>query len=82
MKIIPMIARYLLGLMFTVIGVDGFVHLIPRQTPANPLAIHFLFAVNASHVGEFLFALLLLSSLLLLSGICVPLALTLLGAAL
>jgi putative oxidoreductase len=29
MKIVSVIARYLLGLMFTVIGLNGFLHFIP-----------------------------------------------------
>jgi hypothetical protein len=38
MKIASMIARYLLGLMFTVIGLNGFLHFILQPPPANPTA--------------------------------------------
>ena len=80
MKIASIVARYLLGLMFTVFGLNGFLHLIPQPPPANPLAIQFLIAVSASHFAAFFFALQVLGGLLLLSGFFVPLALTLLAA--
>jgi uncharacterized membrane protein YphA (DoxX/SURF4 family) len=80
MKIVSVIARYLLGLMFTVFGLNGFLHFIHQPPPANPLAIQFLVAVSASHFAAFFFALQVLGGLLLLSGFFVPLALTLLAA--
>ena len=80
MKIASILARYLLGLMFTVFGLNGFLHFIPQPPPANPLAIQFLVAVSASHFAAFFFALQVLGGLLLLSGFFVPLALTLLAA--
>ena len=80
MKTASIIARYLLGLMFTVFGLNGFLHFIPQPPPANPLAIQFLVAVSVSHFAAFFFALQVLGGLLLLSGVFVPLALTLLAA--
>ena len=80
MKIISVIARCLLGLMFTVFGLNGFLNFIHQPPPANPLAIQFLVAVSASHFAAFFFALQLVGGLLLLSGFFVPLALTLLAA--
>jgi putative oxidoreductase len=80
MKIASMIARYLLGLMFTIFGLNGFLHFIPQPPPANPLAIQFLVAVSASHFAAFFFAVQVLGGLLLLSGSFVPLALTVLAA--
>ncbi len=80
MKIVSMIARYLLGLMFTVFGLNGFFQFIPAPPPPNPLAVQFLVAVSTSHFAAFLFAVQLLGGLLLLSGFFVPLALTLLAA--
>ena len=41
MKIASIIARYLLGLMFTVFGLNGFLNFIPQPPPVNPLAIQF-----------------------------------------
>src|SRR5271166_4869918 len=80
MKIVSVIARYLLGLMFTVFGLNGFLNFIHQLPPPNPLAIQFLVAVSASHFAAFFFALQVLGGLLLLSGFFVPLALTLLAA--
>lgn len=80
MKIASMIARYLLGLMFTVFGLNGFLNFIHQPPPPNPLAIQFLVAVSSSHFAAFFFAVQLVGGLLLLSGYFVPLALTLLGA--
>jgi putative oxidoreductase len=80
MKITSIVARYLMGLMFTVFGLNGFLHFIPQPPPANPVAIQFLVAVSASHFAEFFFALQVLGGLLLLSGYFVPLALTVLAA--
>ena len=80
MKTTSMVARYLLGLMFTVFGLNGFLHFIHQPPPPNPLAMQFLVAVSASHFAAFFFALQVLGGLLLLSGYFVPLALTLLAA--
>ena len=80
MKIASMIARYLLGLMFTIFGLNGFLHFIPQPPPPNPVAIQILVAVSTSHFAAFFFALQVLGGLLLLLfGFFVPLALTLLG---
>jgi putative oxidoreductase len=80
MRIASIVARYLLGLMFTVIGLNGFLHFIPQAPPANPLTIQFLVAVSTSHFAAFFFAVQVLGGMLLLSGFFVPLALTLLAA--
>ena len=80
MEKLSIIARYLLGLMFTVFGLNGFLHFIHQPPPANPLAIQFLVAVSSSHFAAFFFAVQLIGGLLLLSGYFVPLALTLLAA--
>jgi uncharacterized membrane protein YphA (DoxX/SURF4 family) len=80
MKVASTIARYLLGLMFTVFGLNGFLNFIHQPPPANPLAIQFFIAINSSHFAAFFFAVQLIGGLLLLSGYFVPLALTLLAA--
>lgn len=80
MKTTSIVARYLLGLMFTVFGLNGFLHFIPQPPPPNPMAIQFLIAVSASHFAAFFFALQVLGGALLLFGFFVPLALTLLAA--
>ena len=80
MKIVSVAARYLLGLMFTVFGLNGFLNFIHQPPPTNPLALQFFGAIIASHFAVFFFAVQLLGGLLLLSGFFVPLALTLLAA--
>jgi uncharacterized membrane protein YphA (DoxX/SURF4 family) len=80
MKIVSIVARYLLGLLFTVIGLNGFLHFIPQPPLPNPLAIQFLVATDASHFAVFFFGLQVLAGLLLLFGFFVPLALTVFAA--
>jgi putative oxidoreductase len=80
MRIVSVIARSLLGLMFTVFGLNGFLNFIHQPPPANPLAIQFFVATGASHFAAFFFAAQLIGGLLLLSGFFVPLALTVLAA--
>lgn len=78
MKIVSMIARYLLGLMFTVFGLNGFLQFLHQPPPPNPLALQFLVAVATSHFAAFFFAVQVIGGLLL-AGFFVPLALTLLA---
>jgi uncharacterized membrane protein YphA (DoxX/SURF4 family) len=80
MKIASIVARYLLGLIFTVFGLNGFLQFIHQPPPTNPLTMQFLVAVSASHFAAFFFAVQVIGGLLLLSGFFVPLALTLLAA--
>ncbi len=80
MKIVSIFARYLLGLIFTVFGLNGFLNFIHQPPPTNPLAIQFFIAISSSHFAAFFFAVQLIGGLLLLSGYFVPLALTLLAA--
>lgn len=80
MRIASVIARYLLGLMFAVFGLNGFLHFIPQPPPANPLAIQFFTAISVSHFAAFFFAVQVLAGVLLLSGFFVPFALILLAA--
>ena len=46
MKIASIVARYLLGLMFTVFGLNGFFNFIHQPPPTNPLAIQFFVAIS------------------------------------
>ena len=80
MKIVSIVSRYLLGLIFTVFGLNGFLNFIHQPPPANPLAIQFFAAIGSSHFAAFFFSVQLVGGLLLLSGYFVPLALTLLAA--
>ena len=80
MKITSIVARYLLGLIFMVFGLNGFLNFIHQPPPANPLAMQFFVAVSVSHFAAFFFAMQVFGGLLLLSGYFVPLALTVLAA--
>ena len=79
MKIAATISRYLLGLVFTVFGSNGFLFFIPPQ-PMPPLAMQFFGALIQSHYSIAIFAIQLIGGLLLLAtSRYVPLALTLLA---
>ncbi|MEG9437045.1 hypothetical protein JAO29_12860 [Edaphobacter sp. HDX4] len=78
MKIAFTIARILLGLLFTVFGLNGFLHFIPMQPPTG-LAGQYMGALFVSHYLVVVFALQLAGGLLLLANRYVPLALLLLG---
>jgi uncharacterized membrane protein YphA (DoxX/SURF4 family) len=78
MRIVSLIARYLLAVMFLVFGFNGFFHFIPMP-PMPGLPGQFMGAMFASHMYVVIFLLQILSGLLLLIGRYVPLALVLLG---
>ena len=78
MKIASTIARYLLGFIFLVFGLNGFLHFIPMPPPAG-VAGQFLGALFVSHFLVVVFLLQLIPAILLLINRYVPLALVLLG---
>jgi putative oxidoreductase len=80
MKIVTTIVRLLLGLAFTVFGLNFFLHFIPQPPPPPGLAGDFVKVFAASGFMYPVGAMQLLSGLLLLIGRFVPLALTILAA--
>ena len=80
MKFTTTIARYLLGLLFVLFGLNGFFHFIPEPPQPHPEGAEFIRAIFASHFAASFFALQVLGGVLLLSGFFVPLALTILAA--
>jgi hypothetical protein len=78
MKIVSTVARYFLGLIFTVFGLNGFLNFIPAQ-PMPPLAGQFLGALMQSHYMTVVFAIELVAGVLLLATRYIPLALTLIA---
>ena len=80
MKIVSVIARYLLGFLFTVAGLNGLLKFQPQALPVNPIGAQFVTAITQTHFDAFFFTVQLLGGLLLLSGFFVPLALILLAA--
>ena len=79
MKIAATIARYLLGLMFLIFGLNGFLNFIHQPPPPSPLAVQFFTAVSMSHFMVLVFIVQIVGALLLLSGRFLPLALTILA---
>ena len=79
MKISSLIARNLLGLMFLVFGLNGFLHFLPQPPLPEGVAGQFVGALGASHYMVLVFALQLAGGVLLLVNRFVPLALVLLG---
>ena len=78
MKITALIARYLLGLIFLVFGLNGFLHFIPMP-PMTGLAAQFMGALFLSHYLVPIFLLQVIPAILLLINRFVPLALVLLA---
>ena len=79
MKIAARVARYLLGLMFVVFGLNGFLRFIPQPPPPAGLATQYLTVLGASHYMVPVFLLQLAGGVLLLANRFVPIALVLLG---
>ena len=79
MKIASTIARYLLALVFTVFGLNGFFHFIPQPPPPEHLAVQFMTVMSMSHYFVLVFAIQIAAGLLLFSGRYIPLALALLA---
>ena len=79
MKILVNISRFLLALVFTIFGLNGFLHFIPMPPPGG-VAGQFFGALFISNYLVPVFALQLISGVLLLVNRFVPLALTILAA--
>jgi putative oxidoreductase len=79
MKIAELIARILLGLVFVVFGLNGFLHFIPNGPMPTGLAGEFVDALIKSHYVLVVSALQVAGGALLLVNRYVPLGLTLLG---
>jgi len=78
MKIVSLIARLLLGLIFLVFGLNGFLHFIPLPLPPG-LAGQYMMALAVSHYISVVYLLQLIPAILLLANRYVPLALVLIG---
>jgi putative oxidoreductase len=79
MKIVTLIARILLGLVFLVFGLNGFLNFLNTGPAPTGLAGQFLGALILSHYYWVVAALQIAGGLLLLVNRFVPLALVLLG---
>ena len=79
MKIVAVIARLLLGLIFVFFGLNGFLHFLPNPGLPPGLAGQFVGALFASHYVLVVSGVQVLGGLLLLVNRYVVLGLTLLG---
>ena len=78
MKIAVLIARILLGLIFVLFGLNGFLQFL-HMPPPTGLPAQFLGALFVSHYYVVVFALQFIGGVLLLAGRYIPLALIILG---
>jgi putative oxidoreductase len=79
MKIASLIARLLLGLIFLVFGLNGFLHFIPMPPPKGLAAQQFGGAIFTSHYWVVIFGIQVIGGVLLLVNKFLPLAIVVLG---
>lgn len=79
MRIVALIARLLLGLVFLVFGLNGFLQFLDMGPMPTGLAGQFMGALFQSHYFWVVAGLQVVGGVLLLVGRFVPLALVLLG---
>ena len=80
MKILTIIARVLLGLIFVFFGSNGLLHFLPMPPLPQGVTGEFLHSFFASGYVYVISAFQLIAGLLLLIGKFVPIGLTILGA--
>ena len=85
MRTASTVARYLLGTLFTIFGLNGLLEyanssFIHQPPPTNPLALEFIHAAGHSYFAFFFFGVQFIAGLLLLSGLFVALSLIMLAA--
>ena len=78
MRIASLIARYLAGVIFLVMGLNGFLNFIPLPPPPG-IAGQFMGALYVSHYVWVIFAFQVIGGLLLLINRYVPLAVAILA---
>ena len=79
MKILVIVCRCLLGLLFLVSGANGFLNFFPQPPPPPGLAGQYITVLFESHYLVLVFILQVLGGVLLLANRFVPLALVVLG---
>src|SRR5438552_5847336 len=79
MKVATIIARVLLGLVFVIFGLNGFLMFIPAPPPPPGLPAQFITVFMQSHWGLFVSGFQVIGGALLLIGLYIPLGLAILG---
>lgn len=79
MRMLTLIARLLLGVLFLVFGLNGFLNFLSMGPPPSGLAGQFIGALFLSHYYWVIAALQVVAGVLLIVGRYIPLALVLLG---
>src|ERR1700680_4336082 len=78
MRTASLIAQYLAGVIFLVVGLNGFLNFIPLPPPGG-IAGQFMGALYASHYLVVIFAFQIIAAVLLLINRYVPLAVAVLA---
>ena len=76
---LPSVARVFLGFVFTVFGLNGFLHFIPQPPMSGAPADFFMALFATGYMVPLIMGTQLAAGVLLLAGRFVPLALTLLA---
>jgi putative oxidoreductase len=79
MKILSLIARILLGLVFLIFGLNGFLHFIPQPPMPDTPDGRFLTLLVTVHYVEAISLVEVVAAVLFVVGRFVPLALVLIG---
>jgi putative oxidoreductase len=79
MKTITTLVRILFGAIFTVFGLNGFLHFIPMEPMPRPATDFFGALVATGYMIRLIFFGQLIGGVLLLTGVAVPLALVILA---
>ena len=79
MKIVALVARLLLALIFVVFGLNGFLHFIPQPAPPEPAMALFGALIATGYMLPLIMGTQLLVGVLLLANRFVPLALALIA---
>jgi uncharacterized membrane protein YphA (DoxX/SURF4 family) len=79
MRIAVTVARILLGLVFFVFGLNGFLHFMPNPPPTPAAGAFFGALIGTGYMFGLIFGAQVLGGLLLLVNVAVPFALVLLA---
>jgi putative oxidoreductase len=79
MRIVAIVARILLGLVFFVFGLNGFLHFIPNPPPTPAAGAFFGALIATRYMFALIFGAQVIGGALLLCGFLVPFALVILA---